>query len=125
MTTPFQQQFEQFVSHADKSWSQNRQLFDIGMRSYEQMIAFQFGAIKGMIDHGVAQARILTEAKDVRDLLADQVELNRLLADRMVASGRELSQLGSETRDAYRTWFDSSLAEVREDLNQAAQKMAA
>jgi len=125
MNSTIRDQIEQINSSANKAYGNSRHFFDIGLRSYEQLLSRQFDTVTTLMDHGVAQMKLYSDAKDLREVVSGQVTLNRELADKLLNSSRELVNLSSETRDAYRAWFDAGVAEARDNMEQAVEKAAA
>jgi phasin family protein len=124
MNNSVREQLELASTSAEKAYSNSRKFVDIGIRCWEQMVARQFDTVNTLVEHSVAQTRLFSETKDPRELVNGQLELNRTLADKLVASSRELVNLGSETRDAYRSWLDTGVAEARDDMEKAVKSAA-
>jgi len=108
MTTP-KESIEMLNDLGSSSYEAAKSLGEINLRIMERALARQMDAFNLLIDGGLRNIRMVTEAKNPSDLMRSQVDLARELGERMLTEGRETVKLATESRDEYRTWFEQGL----------------
>lgn len=104
-----------------KGYESIRELGEINLRNWERMVARQMDAVSMMMESGLRQAKVASEAKGYNDLVKSQVDFAKELGQRMVDETRQNLQLAGEARDEYRTWFEKGVAGVKDRMAQATK----
>lgn len=104
-----------------KGYESMRQLGEINLRNWERMVARQMDAVSMMMESGLRQAKVASEAKGYNELAKTQVEFAKELGQRMVDETRQNLKLAGDARDEYRTWFEKGVASAKDRMSQAAK----
>lgn len=104
-----------------KGYESMRELGEINLRNWERIVARQMDAVSLMMESGLRQVKMASEAKGYNDLVKTQVEFAKELGQRLVDETRENLQLAGDARDEYRLWFEKGMTDVKEKMNRAAQ----
>jgi phasin family protein len=99
-----------------KGYEVAQSLGEINLRAMERLLARQMDAFSLLMDSGLRQVKMVTEAKGPSDLVKGQIDLVRELSERVLAEGRENVKLASDTRNEYRTWFEQGMQVVNEKM---------
>lgn len=104
-----------------KGYESMRELGDINLRNWERIVARQMDAVSLMMESGLRQVKMASEAKGYNDLVKTQVEFAKELGQRLVDETRQNLQLAGDARDEYRLWFEKGMTDVKDKMNRAAQ----
>jgi phasin family protein len=101
---------------SSKSYEAAQSLGEINLRIMERLLARQMDAFSLLMDSGLRQVKMVTEAKGPNDLMKGQIDLVRELSERALAEGRENVKLATDTRNEYRAWFEQGLQVINEKV---------
>jgi len=90
------------------------QLGEVNLRTMEKLANRQMDAMNLFMENGSRQSELLTQAKDLNDLVAAETELTREFGSRLMGVFRENLELADEAQNSYRAWFEKGLAGVTE-----------
>jgi isoleucyl-tRNA synthetase len=99
-------------------------LGELNMKIAERMATRQMDLFGHWMEQGTKLMRVATEARGYSDLYKAQVDLTKEASEQMMTESKTSLQFATETRDQYRAWFETTMAEMRKgnDLTQAAAK---
>lgn len=102
---------------SSKGYEAAKSLGEINLRIMERALARQMDAVNVLMDGGLRNIKMFTEAKGPADLVRSQVDLFRELSDRVLTESRETMKLATDSREEYRTWFEQGLQAVNEKMS--------
>jgi hypothetical protein len=111
--------FAMFNDLGSKGYEAAQALGEINLRAVETLVARQMDVVNLLMEGGLRQVKMASEAKGYSDLVKGQIELARELAERLMEESRTNVKLASDTRDEYRGWMEKGVQLVSENLNQA------
>ncbi len=88
-------------------------LGELNMKVAERMATRQMDLFGRWMEQGTKLMRIATEARGYSDLYKAQVDMSKEASEQMMAESKTNLELASETRDEYRAWFESTVADMR------------
>jgi phasin family protein len=115
MTSP-KESIEMMNDLSTKGYEAVQSLGEINLRAMERLLARQMDAFSLLMDSGLRQVNMVTEAKGPNDLVKGQIDLVRELSERALAEGRENVKLATDTRNEYRAWFEQGMQVVNEKI---------
>lgn len=118
--TKAKENFETINEINNKGYDSYRKLSDITMKAWNQAIDKQIATYTSLMNSGLEQVQLISEAKDYHEVVRGQMDLTRKLGEEMVNNTREAVEMGQQTGEAVRTWFDSTLTTVSEQVAKAA-----
>ena len=104
-----------------KGYESMRELGEINLRNWERMVARQMDAVSMMMESGLRQAKVASEAKGYNELAKTQVDFAKELGQRMVDETRQNLKLAGDARDEYRAWFEKGMASAKDRMGQTAK----
>jgi phasin family protein len=107
-----------------KGYDSLRELTDITLKAWNQAVDSQMAAYSSLMGTSMEQIKLVSEAKDYQEVVRGQMDLTRKMGEDMVAKTREAVELGQKTGEEVRTWFESSLSSVNEQVSKAVEKAA-
>ncbi len=107
-----------------KGYDSFRELTDITLKAWNQAMDSQMAAYSSLMNTSMEQIKLASEAKDYHEVVRGQMDLTRKMGEEMVAKTREAVELGQKTGEEVRTWFESSLSSVNEQVSKAVEKAA-
>jgi phasin family protein len=107
-----------------KGYDSFRELTDITLKAWNQAMDSQMAAYSSLMSTSMEQIKLVSEAKDYHEVVRGQMDLTRKMGEEMVAKSREAVELGQKTGEEVRTWFESSLSSVNEQVTKAVEKAA-
>jgi phasin family protein len=107
-----------------KGYDSFRELTDITLKAWNQAVDSQMAAYSSLMSTSMEQIKLVSEAKDYHEVVRGQMDLTRKMGEEMVAKSREAVELGQKTGEEVRTWFESSLSSVNEQVTKAVEKAA-
>lgn len=119
--TDAKQTVEMMNEFGTRGYESLRELGDLQMGVWNQLIEGQMAAFNAVVDTAVAQVQLATEGKDYQEVLNGQVELSRKLADDMMAKGRETVELVQETTEKLRGWAEGVAKQATEQAEKVAK----
>jgi phasin family protein len=119
--TSAKESFESFSEMSGKGYEAARQLGEINLRAVERLLGRQMDAVSLFMETGLRQTKLVSEAKGYSELVKGQIELAQDMGKRMLEEGRTNMQMASDTRDAYREWFEQGMETMRRETVKARQ----
>jgi phasin family protein len=107
-----------------KGYDSLRELTDITLKAWNQAVDSQMAAYSSLMGTSMEQIKLVSEAKDYQEVVRGQMDLTRKMGEEMVAKTREAVELSQKTGEEVRTWFESSLSSVNEQVSKAVEKAA-
>jgi phasin family protein len=108
-----------------KGYNSLRQLGELQMAAWNGLMEKQMEAFNMAVDSAVAQAQLVSEGKEPQELVQAQVELNRKLADQMIAKSRESFELVQKAGEDVRGWAEEAVKQATAEAEKASEKVAA
>jgi phasin family protein len=115
MTTP-KESIEVLSDLSSKGYEAAKSLGEINVRIMERMMARQLDTFNLVMDSGLRNIKMVTEAKGPNDVVRGQMDLIREVSERLLAESRESVKLVSDTRDEYRAWVEQGVQIVTEKM---------
>jgi phasin family protein len=115
MTTP-KESIEVLNDLSSKGYEAAKSLGEINLRIMERMMARQLDTFNLVMDSGLRNIKMITEAKGPNDLVRGQMDLVREVSERLLAESRESVKLASDTREEYRAWVEQGVQIVTEKM---------
>jgi phasin family protein len=107
-----------------KGYDSFRQLSDITLKAWNQAVDKQIEAYTSLMNSGLEQIKLVSEAKDYHQVVRGQMDLTRKVGEELVNNTRDAIELSQEAGDEVRAWFESSLNAVNEQVSKAVEKAA-
>lgn len=101
-----------------------RQLTDITLKAWNQAMEKQMDAYSSLMTSSLEQIKLVSEAKDYHEVVRCQMDLTRKLGEEMVSKTREAVEMGQQTGEEVRAWFEGSLATVNKQVSKVVEKAA-
>jgi phasin family protein len=117
--TSAKESFELFNEMSSKGYEAARQLGEINLRTMEQLVGRQMDAVALIMESGLQQVKMVSEAKGYNELVKGQVDLAKGLGERVLEESRNNMKLASDTRDEYRAWLETGMDAMREKMGEA------
>lgn len=109
---------------ANSSLEHMRALGELNLRTLEKMAAQQMSTFGLIVDTGLKQLKLVTQTKEVAELINGQAELTRELRDSLVAKNQETFDLSAKAGKEYRTWIEEGTSAFASNINKVAEKSA-
>jgi len=104
---------QEFIQQVGINGFENtRALGELNLRTWEQLVAQQMETFGLIIDSSVKQLKLSSETQDANKLMTEQMALGRELGEQLTSKGRQLTDISKQTGEAYRNWFEQSIAAV-------------
>jgi phasin family protein len=107
-----------------KGYDSLRQLTDITLKAWHTAVDKQIAVYSSLMNSSLEQIKLVSEAKDYQEVVRGQMDLTRRVGEEMVSSSREAVELGQKTGEEIRSWFESSLSSVNEQVSKTVGKAA-
>jgi phasin family protein len=101
-----------------------RTLGELNLRTFEQMAEKQMETFGLLIDTGIAQLKMVAEAKDAAGMINGQVQLAQTLSQTLASKSSETMELASKAGEAYRTWLEQGVSNFSGKVEAASRKSA-
>lgn len=89
-------------------------LGELNLKLGERMAQRQLDAMNLYLEQGTRMMQLGAESKGYADLYKGQVEVTRDLGAKLMDESRVNMQMAGEMRDAYRSWLDGLMDDMRE-----------
>ena len=99
-----QETVEMMNELGSKGYESLRQLGELQMSAWNGLMEKQMQAFNLVVDSAVAQVALVGEGKEPQELLRDQIELNRKLAEDVTVVTRESAELVQKAGEDIRGW---------------------
>jgi predicted ATP-grasp superfamily ATP-dependent carboligase len=96
----------------NKGFDRINALGELNLKLWEKLAARQMEAFNSMLEQGVRQMTIASEAKGYNELLNGQLEMAKEAGERVMAENKANMELAGEVRDEYRAWIQSGVTEL-------------
>jgi phasin family protein len=107
-----------------KGYDSFRQLSDITLKAWNSAVDQQIAAYTSLMNSSMEQIKTVSEAKDYQEVVRGQMDMTRKIGEEMVANTRDAVELSQKTGEEVRTWFESSLSSVNEQVTKVVEKAA-
>jgi len=121
MNTPAEN-LEMMKEMASDGYESARQLGDINLRTWNNLLEKQIGMFDAWLEAGAKQIELSTAAKDPEEYLGSQVALTRDIGEKMVASLRDAVSTGGEAQGEYRAWYEKSVQSMAGNWNMVGKQ---
>jgi len=121
MTTPAEN-LEMMKEIATDGYESARQLGDINLRIWNNLIEKQMGMIDVWLEAGARQIELSTAAKDPKEYLGSQVALTRDMGEKLIAGGRDAVSSSGEAQGEYRAWYEKSVQTMTGHWNKVGKQ---
>jgi hypothetical protein len=121
MNTP-KENVEMLKEMASDGYEAARQLGDINLRTWSNLIEKQIDMFGIWLEAGAKQIELGTTAKDPKEYLGSQAALTREFGEKLIAGGRDVVSSGSETQSEYRAWYEKSVQTMTSNWNTVTKK---
>lgn len=98
------------------------QFSKIAVRAQSLIARQQMAAMENCLEAGTRQMKLVSEARDPRELVARQAEVAVELGEKLVAVAQEAMDIQSQARDEIATWVEDGLKTVKAEATTAAPK---
>ncbi|MCU7916841.1 MAG: TIGR01841 family phasin [Candidatus Thiodiazotropha sp. (ex Dulcina madagascariensis)] len=102
-----------------------RQLSDISLKNWNRIMESQLNTLNTVVNTGMEQLKLVSEAKDYHAVIRGQMDLTRKLGEALMTQTREAVELSQQSGEEVRGWYESSLASANEQISKVAEKTAA
>ena len=89
---------------------------ELNLKVWEKLASRQMEAVNAMMEQGVKQMKLATEAKGYNDFVRGQMEMAKDVSERMMAEAKTNLELAAEVRDDYRAWMQSGVSELTAEM---------
>jgi phasin family protein len=101
-----------------------RQLTDISLKTWNQVIEAQMSTINSLMATSMDQLKLVSEAKDYHEVVRGQMDLTRKLGEEMMTKTRDAVEMSQKAGEEVRGWYESNLATANEQISKVAEKAA-
>jgi phasin family protein len=101
-----------------------RQLTDISLKTWNQVMEAQMNTVSTLMNASLEQVKLISEAKDYHQVVRGQMDLGRKLGEELMSKTREAVEISQQTGEEVRSWYESNLTTVNEQINKVAEKAA-
>ncbi|MEJ2692893.1 MAG: phasin family protein [Candidatus Thiodiazotropha sp.] len=101
-----------------------RQLTDITLKAWNQTMDKQVETYTRLVNSGLEQIKLVSEAKDYQEVVRGQMDLTRRIGEAMVGDTRDAVELGQQTGEEIRSWFEGNFSSINEQVSKAVEKAA-
>lgn len=122
--TKAKERIEMINELSNKGYGSLRQLTDITLKAWNQTMDKQVEIYTSLMNSSLEQIKLVSEAKDYQEVVRGQMDLTRKIGEEMVSSTRDAVELGQQTSEEIRGWFEGNLSSIDEQLSKAAEKAA-
>ena len=120
-----QESVEMMNELGTKGYNSLRQLGEMQMAAWNGLMEKQLQAFNVAVDSAVAQVQLVAEGKEPQELVQAQVELNRKLAEEMMAKTRESFELVQKAGEDVRGWAEEAVKQATAEAEKVSEKVAA
>ncbi len=112
---------EAFNELSSKGYEAARELGELNLRTMESLVSRQMDLMNMFMENALRQISMASEAKGYNDLVKNQIELTKEVAERVMGESREAVKFANDTRDQYRAWFENGVELVSDNMNKVRQ----
>lgn len=107
-----------------KGYDSFLKLSDITLKAWNQVMDKQMEAYASLMNSGLEQVKLISEAKDYHQVIRGQMDFTRKFGEEMVNGTRQAVELGQQTGEELRAWFESGLSSVNEQVSKVVEQAA-
>jgi phasin family protein len=107
-----------------KGYDSFLKLSDITLKAWNQAMDKQMEAYSSLMNSGLEQVKLISEAKDYQQVIRGQMDFTRKFGEEMVNGTRQAVELGQQTGEELRAWFESGLSSVNEQVFKVVEQAA-
>lgn len=122
--TKAKESIEMINEFSSNGYDSFRKLSDITLKAWNQAMEKQMDAYSALMNSGLEQIKLVSEAKDYHEVVRGQMDFTRKIGEELVNTTREAVELNQKTGEEVRAWFESSLTSVNEQVTKAVEKAA-
>lgn len=86
-----------------------KELETIGAKTFERLTAQNLELVNAYVEAGVKQMSLLTETRDYKDLVSNQVELTSHLTAKVVDNAKRTADILNDLRAELTGWYETKL----------------
>jgi phasin family protein len=120
-----QETVEMMNDLSSKGYNSLRALGEMQMAAWNGLMEKQFEAFSAVVETAVAQTQLVGEGKEPQELIREQVELNRKLAEQMIEKTRESVELVQKAGEDVRGWAEVAVKQATTEAEKVSEKVAA
>jgi phasin family protein len=113
---------EQFASANKANVESLLTLANTAFASAERLAALNLNTARSLLEDTVANAKALTSAKDVQELMNIQASLAQPTVEKAVAYSRNVYQIATQTQEEFGKVFEAQFAEANKTMTSALDK---
>ncbi|MGD8909362.1 MAG: phasin family protein [Chromatiales bacterium] len=122
--TKTKENIEMFNEINSRGYDSFRQLTDITLKAWNQAVDKQMEVYSNLMNSGLEQIKLVSEVKDYQQMVRGQIDLTQKIGEELMNNARDAVELSQKTGEEVRTWFESNLNSVNEQVTKAAEKAA-
>jgi phasin family protein len=107
-----------------KGYDSFLKLSDITLKAWNQAMDKQMEAYSSLMNSGLEQVKLISEAKDYQQVIRGQMDFTRKFGEEMVNGTRQAVELGQQTGEELRAWFENGLSSVNEQVSKVVEQAA-
>jgi phasin family protein len=107
-----------------KGYDSFLKLSDITLKAWNQVMDKQMEAYASLMNSGLEQVKLISEAKDYHQVIRGQMDFTRKFGEEMVNGTRQAVELGQQTGEELRAWFENGLSSVNEQVSKVVEQAA-
>ena len=104
----------------NKGMERMNQLGELNVKVMEKIASRQMDAMNFMLEHGMRQMKLASEAKGYNEFVKGQVELAKETSERMMEETKANMQIAAEVREDYRAFVQDGMSELSEGVRKAS-----
>jgi phasin family protein len=101
-----------------------RQLTDINLNTWNEVMESQLNSYNSLLTTGMEHIKLVSEAKDYKDVVRSHMDLTRKLGEELLTKTRETLELSQKTGEEVRNWYESNLTTANEQISKVAERSA-
>jgi phasin family protein len=104
---------------SNKGFDRLNSLGELNLKVWERLATRQMEAINALMEQGVRQMTLATEAKGYNDFLKGQMEMAKQVGERVMTETKTNMELAGEVRDEYRAWMQAGVSELTAEMRKS------
>jgi hypothetical protein len=101
---------------SNKGMDRLNSLGELNMQIWEKLAARQMDVVNAMMEQGMRQIKLATEAKGYNDFLKGQMDMAKEVSERLMTETKTNMELAGEVRDDYRAWMQAGVSELTSEM---------
>ncbi len=112
--------FNTFLDASKKAFAPAAKFNELSLQSFERIARQQFAFAGEVLEFSLQQLQLASQARDINDLTARQIELSTQFAEKATQRSQDLIKMSSEHQAEMTKWFDQTVSESTKVAKQAA-----